>query len=401
MKFTEKSIRKLQAPTASGKQEIVWADEPTGFGILLSGVSPSRTYIVQRALPSGVRRRVTVGPTNVLSLADATEKAKLILAEFYQGRDPKGGRKDNITLQEVLDKYLSARKSLAAETRRSYETNVRLYLSAWRNVPLRTITADMVEARHSAIQKEVATETRNGHGTANQAMVTLRVLWNYAAELTDLPKNPTNRLKRGWFPVDRRVDMVKADDMPAFYRAVCGLQSAVQRDYILTLLFTGMRRKETATLRWSDVDFAAKIIRIPGTSTKSGAALDLPMTDFLHSLLVQRRAASRGEYVFSGRDGSHVGDCRGAFEEIRKATGICVSAHDLRRTFVTVAESCDVSVYALKGLINHSTGKSITSGYIVMSAERLRDPPQKVADKIKTLCKVPAVEGANVARLTG
>jgi hypothetical protein len=68
---------------------------------------------------------------------------------------------------------------------------------------------------------------------------------------------------------------------------------------------------------------------------------------------------------------------------------------------VTVAESCDVSVYALKGLINHSTGKSITSGYIVMSAERLRDPPQKVADKIKTLCKVPAVEGANVARLTG
>src|SRR5262245_11768401 len=72
MRFTERAIHKIQAPTASGKQEIFWSDDMPGFGVLCSGVSAAKTYIVQRALPSGIRRRVTVGPTNVLPLADAT-----------------------------------------------------------------------------------------------------------------------------------------------------------------------------------------------------------------------------------------------------------------------------------------------------------------------------------------
>jgi hypothetical protein len=42
------------------------------------------------------------------------------------------------------------------------------------------------------------------------------------------------------------------------------------------------------------------------------------------------------------------------------------------RTF-TVAEATDISPMALKALVNHSLGSDVTSGYIQITAERLRE----------------------------
>jgi hypothetical protein len=50
-------------------------------------------------------------------------------------------------------------------------------------------------------------------------------------------------------------------------------------------------------------------------------------------------------------------------------------------------------------LINHSLGRDVTSGYIQMTAERLREPAQRVCDKLKTLCGIAEPAGKTVARL--
>src|SRR6516165_3851793 len=41
---------------------------------------------------------------------------------------------------------------------------------------------------------------------------------------------------------------------------------------------------------------------------------------------------------------------------------------------------------APQALVNHSLGGDVTSGYIVMTPERLREPAQRVCDRLKTLC---------------
>jgi hypothetical protein len=43
----------------------------------------------------------------------------------------------------------------------------------------------------------------------------------------------------------------------------------------------------------------------------------------------------------------------------------------------------------MKALVNHSLGNDVTSGYVVMTAERLREPAQRIADRLKTLCEIP------------
>jgi hypothetical protein len=54
----------------------------------------------------------------------------------------------------------------------------------------------------------------------------------------------------------------------------------------------------------------------------------------------------------------------------------------LRRTFITIAESLDISAYALKRLLNHKMTNDVTAGYIVADVERLRKPMQLITDYI-------------------
>lgn len=63
-----------------------------------------------------------------------------------------------------------------------------------------------------------------------------------------------------------------------------------------------------------------------------------------------------------------------------KESGVAFTMHDLRRTFITVAESLDISAYAVKRLVNHKMNNDVTAGYIVNDVERLRKPMQTITD---------------------
>jgi hypothetical protein len=92
---------------------------------------------------------------------------------------------------------------------------------------------------------------------------------------------------------------------------------------------------------------------IPAEMTKARRPLTLRMVDVVHSLLVARQALGRDRFVFPANSASgHVEDP--ALDKVAERCGVYVSPHDLRRTYVTIAESCDISIMALKALLNHS-----------------------------------------------
>jgi integrase len=400
IRVTEKAVAKLPAPDPSGKQRLYWDEDLKGFGVLCSGTTRSKTFVVQREV-NGRTRRVKIAPTNVrLSVAEARERARHILADMYKGIDPKAAR-GAVTLRQALDQYLDARPNLRPATRRDYRAAVERHLANWADRRLRDITADMVEQRHRSLRAEVAGRGRySGNRTANGVMRALTTLWTFIQEREpDLPPCPVRRLRRQWFEVESRSRMVRADDLPRFYAAVRALPSRVASDYLLLLLFTGMRKTEAGSLTFDDVDFAQRVIRVRAIRTKSKRKLDLPMSDVVHDLLVARRAVVRDKFVFpspSSRTG-FVTDTGFPLGQVAAATGIKVSAHDLRRTYITVAESCDISPFALKGLVNHATGSGVTPGYIQMSVERLREAAQRVCDRMRALCGVEAAPAGAVA----
>jgi integrase len=396
MKLTEKSIARLRAPTPSGKQTVYWDAELRGFGVLLSGVSNAKSYIAQRDLPSGKTRRITIAAAAEMTLTDAKAKAAEILVAMRRGDDPKTARKGVVTLKSALDAYLSARADLRPRSAAGYRDAVERLLADWLDLRLSDVSRDMVEARLKQIAAEAASRRAGatGHAAANSAMRALRAIYNFAADRTALPPNPV-RLRKLWLPVQPRTGTVRDDELPAFYRAVTELPNPIHRDYILLLLFTGLRRREAAALRWSEVDLRNRVIRLPAARAKSGVKLDLPMSDFVRDLLVARRALGDAEFVFpSNSKSKHVEEPKFALKLVAEASGVKVSAHDLRRTYITAAESTEMSVLALKALVNHSLGGGVTENYVRMTVERLREPAQKVADRLKELCRVPVLEGA-------
>lgn len=157
------------------------------------------------------------------------------------------------------------------------------------------------------------------------------------------------------------------------------------RHFLLVALFTGMRRAEIARMRWENVDLAGRLIHLP--TTKNGDPLDLPMSGFLADLLAERqKSAGDGEWVFPGfGHDRHMNEIKRFLDRVEAGSGVKFTCHDLRRTFITVAESLDIPHYALKRLLNHRADSDVTGGYIVINAERLRAPVERVAAKILEL----------------
>src|SRR5829696_5843930 len=109
IKLTQRVVEKLSAPDPSGRQVLHWDTELRGFGVLCSGKTNTKSYVVQRDLPNGRSRRVTVAPTNVLSLDEARRRAEAALADLYRGLDPKAPMKGAETLRQILEEYLAKR----------------------------------------------------------------------------------------------------------------------------------------------------------------------------------------------------------------------------------------------------------------------------------------------------
>lgn len=411
VELTETRIENLKAPDPSAKQVLHWDARTRGLGVLCSGTTTSKTFVVQHRLADGRTRRITIGPI-AIGLRKARADAANLIAGILNGIDPKAERraaaKRARTLRQALEAYIADNKAIGERSREGYRAAVENHLGAWLDAPIRDMTTESVLKRHAAIAVEVARRNRGrrrgggpttGRATADGVMRALRAIWFHQAVLDPtLPPNPV-RMKKSWFKVPARKGSVERERLPAFYAAVAGLESRAPRDFLMLLLFTGLRRGEAAGLRWDEIDFAERVIRLPATRTKTKRALDLPMTSFVRDLLIARRAiGTEGPWIFtaSSRSG-HIEEPKFALEQVAAACGIAVTAHDLRRTFTTVANGT-VSGRDARALVNHAVGGNTHDDYDTVTVEELRGPAQRVCDRLMVLCGI-AGEPAGVARV--
>jgi integrase len=301
----------------------------------------------------------------------------------------------------VLRDYLEQRR-LKPGTAAEYTRAVETAFADWRTRPLNTITRDAVLRRFKKLHDE------HGPAWANLTMRILRALFNYAAHKyadeegqSPFAANPVRVLSqtRGWAKVERRRGTIKPHEMPAWYASVQELTNTTVRDYLLLLIFTGLRRREAARLRWQDVDL--KVSTLTVADTKNGRPHTLPLPRFILSMLNDRFAGAKGAFVFEGTGAAgYLDSPRKAKAKVVEASGVSFTLHDLRRTFATVAESLDITGYTLKRLLNHGDGSDVTAGYVNASVDRLREPMEKVANYLASAMGIDGrVTPLDVARL--
>jgi len=379
-----------------------------GFGVYTT--KNAKTYFIQ-ARVNGKEKKRTLGKASLLKLDAARNEAREILAMMAKGVDPEEERRQTerlgLTLRQTFESYTENRQ-LKPRTIKCYDDLLKSYVTDWLDQPVTTITKELIAQKH----REVG--TNHGENAANNLMRTIRSLYNYAYILTNeqIPPNPVQRLSqaRQWYKVERRRTILKPHELKPWHDAVMKIENVVIRDYLLLTVFTGLRKQEGLQLKWETVDMRDRSFTIP--DTKNGRPHTLPMSTFLYQLFEQLKARKINGYVFPGPGAAgHLVEPKKQLDFIELQTqlsfnglpdkkvlakkleespdqvlpGIKFCLHDLRRTFVTVAESLDIPYAALKRLLNHSDGNDVTGGYLQITTDRLREPMERISTKLLDL----------------
>lgn len=364
------------------RQRLYLDTELKGFGLCVG--AKAKTFFAQRDI-AGKTVRVTIGRYGVFTTAQAREDAADLLRSMTKGVNPNREKERRLTslmtFEGALSMHLTSNKQRAARTTTGYTYLVDQYLSDWKNRPLSDFTRKECRDRHQKVGVD------HGYYAANSAFRVFRAVYNTALKVNEeLGVNPT--IAVDWFPEKRRKAAIRSADLAKWYAGVMEMNNPIRRDYLMFVLFTGLRRESAACMRWADVDWENSALHIP--NPKGGKAFMLPLPTTLGDLLKSRRDCEiattlfpKSEWVFPAVSES------GHIAEPREQMAVNFTIHGLRNTFITVAESLDISPYAIKMLVNHSTPdkQDVTAGYITPELERLRKPMQQVADKLKTLCQ--------------
>jgi integrase len=403
IKITKREIDKLNHPQTG---QVFYRDKSLkGFGVYVG--KTSKTYFVEKWV-GGKAIRTTIGKHGPLNPVKARKKAEELLGKMSVGENPNLEKKNQVfnkvTLKETFEDFFKTRKNLTERTIHDYRRFMNGALKSWQTKRITEISKSMVAEKHTRLGEEI------GHAQANQSMRVLRAVFSFAMGKYENGKgqqlilvNPVRVLSetKAWFKVKRRETIIKEKDLASWYQAVSGLKNNKKnsiaesvRDYLLLLLFTGLRREEAAKLKWGDVNFEEKTLTI--SDTKNHRPLVLPLTKFLFNLLKKRSNAIEGDYVFPGKGvKGHIVEPGKQIKKVIEESGVQFTIHDLRRTFSTIAESLDIHPYSLKRLVNHKSGMGgdVTQGYVIHEIERLRKLMQKITDRIFKLVKEKSAGG--------
>lgn len=398
--FTVKSLNAI--PSAEKGSRVTYYDTKVA-GLAIRVTSTGVKSFVVRKFMNNKAVRATLGHYPAMTIAQARDAARKTLNTLSAGTNPnvekKVQRMKTITLQEAMNDYIAncEHERRKDKTIRDYQIIFNSYLSEWSTKELTSITTEMVKNKHKKIGDKTIYR-------ANATMRLLRAIFNFAIEESRdknngeplIKYNPVN-LKKKWFKEKARENIIRQNDLKDWFQAVQSLpddksnithrnSSETVRDYLILLLFTGLRPGEGINLVWGDIDFKNKILSIKDTKNRSDH--EIPLSDYILKLLEQRKQESEGEFVFPGNSSDKaLVSANRQVKKVIKDSGVEFLLHDIRRTFSTYAKNLKIDYLLIKKMLNHKINDVTAVHYIQITVEDLREPMTKIEEYILELIK--------------
>jgi integrase len=223
--------------------------------------------------------------------------------------------------------------------------------------------------------------------------------------------NPVAILKKDLRPSPPRTRHIDRQSLGKFWNLLVEVRTTAKNrdalagiDLVMFLMFTGARRNEGAALTWDRVnidhtDPANCWWHIPDPKNRN--PVTLPLSSQAVAVIQSREPVKDNPYVFASRSKTgHIMDTRAPLGQLAKKIGMArLSAHDLRRTFVTTGvKGCRLDLAKLELLTNH-VPQGITARHYLSTSD-LRDfhlEVQVIGDWIDRQAAV--ARGANILQL--
>ena len=266
------------------------------------------------------------------------------------------------TVNELFEKYLSARQDRARRTIDSYESTYNVHLRPLLgHLALKNLRLHHGEQVRSEIWKRGLSASRG-----NNVLIQLKVLFNFAVKQQLLNSNPFKNLDS--FKQDKReINYWNQYEVNQFLES--NRADFLNPLYVL-ILNTGLRKSEVCGLMWDCINFQDKIITVKRTrdrnglreTTKGRESRRVPMNETIQKMLMELyQDRKHPSFVFTNPKGApvsyeHLGDR--AFRRAAALAGVKqIRFHDLRTTYASHFCINNGNVFALSKILGH---KSVT-----------------------------------------
>jgi integrase len=358
LKIDAKTIAGLELPKGRN-EDFVWDEALEGFGLRLrrSGDGLRRTYVVQYRIGARRSRRITVGPAERFTPAQAREAARKILARVSLGHDPQGERREQreqsaLTFAGVVTDYLADRQP---ELRPASYKVATLYLTGayfkpLHHMPLGTIKRSDVATCIRAIVRNHSAST----ASAARNNLSPFFAWAISQGLLGDGANPVDGAARPTTPAPRD-RVLSNDELVAIWRA-CDEDDFGKIVRLLILL--GSRRREIGGVRWSEIDLTTGTWTLPKERSKNHHAHTITLPPAALAIIEAVPRTSR-DHLF----GDHSAAGFNVWDHYKKALDQRLAGtvkpwrlHDLRRTAATRMADIGILPHLIEAALNHQGG---------------------------------------------
>ncbi len=346
--------RVIDAAEIQAAEYFIWDDELPGFALR---VLPSgrKGYIVQYR--AGRRsRRMSLGPSIVLTCEQARTRAISIIAAARNGDDPAAERdaeRKTITVKELAERFDKEHVSVRVKetTAKGYRRLIeRTILPALGRHRVTEVTrADIAKLHH---------DLRHIPYEANRCLEVMSKMFSLAEMWGLRPdgSNPRKHIKK--YAEEKRERFLS----PAELKRVGHVLREMENEAIelasaigaaRLLILTGCRLGEIMTLKWEHVDLAGRALRLPDSKTGAKVVhLGQPAIDVLQGI----KKVDKNPWVIVGTlPGARLTDLQPFWQRVRARAGLKdVRIHNLRHTFASTAVASGQGLPMIGKLLGHT-----------------------------------------------
>jgi len=301
--------------------------------------------------------------------ATTLEEAKAEMAKIREKKGgPEGLPKTGLrpTFADYVKKYLEFQKAARDKKPRTIarEEHSLVHWSAeMGNIRLDKITKPLIIA---VLKKRLASGIKRR--TANIDLIVLRNVLKEAREAELFAHMPTDGLKSRKVKAPERPLLSPAEFDELCKAAVeCGKNHVQVLDYLRLLAYSGARRDEALGLKWSDVNFEQRFLRIGAdNSAKNSEARYVDFNGELQAHLknMAARRAPDSDWLFPspqrGKTDKPAKTFRDSFSEARKRAKLgWVSFHDLRHYFASMAVMSGIDFRTVAEWLGHQDREAL------------------------------------------
>ena len=336
MHITDLSIKALRLPETGAKT--YFDDSLAGFGVRVSQ-GGTKSYVL---IHGKARARVPLGRVGIITLKQARDKARDILAEKQLGRYQEA----TVTFSEALDLYLKnhvakLKPKTKYETERLLEKHFRPKLRhekliAINRANVAVITGKLLDTPSLAVHAHTA--------------ITGFFRW---ATAQYLEQNPLIGLKPPAKQTSRS-RVLTNDELIAVYSTTAD-QGAFGK-LVQLLILTGQRVNQMATLRADFIDYDKKTISWPGTLMKGNKPHTIPYGKTAAAIL---KTLPKEGLLFpaKGKPDKAINGFSKLKKDFDEACEVSdYTLHDIRRTFRTALAFLKVPPHIGERILDHRTG---------------------------------------------